>query len=213
MKILNLYAGIGGNRKLWGNDDEITAVEFDERIAKIYQDNFPKDKIIIGDAHNFLEEHFREFDFIWSSPPCPSHSRARKMLSIKKKKDGTIYEQNKPEFPDMKLYEEIIFLQNYYDGIFCVENVIPYYEPLIKAQKIGRHLFWSNIKLEKPKYTRGGNHDGTIEELQKHKGFDLSKYHNIDKRKILRNCVEYEIGEEIIKKVRKEYNERKNISI
>lgn len=64
MKILNLYAGIGGNRKLWGNDDEITAVEFDEQIAKIYQDNFPNDKVVIGDAHQYLLEHFREFDFI-----------------------------------------------------------------------------------------------------------------------------------------------------
>jgi DNA (cytosine-5)-methyltransferase 1 len=79
MKILNLYAGIGGNRKLWGNDDEITAVEFDEQIARIYQDNFPNDKVVIGDAHQYLLEHFREFDFIWASPPCPTHSRARKL--------------------------------------------------------------------------------------------------------------------------------------
>lgn len=57
----------------------------------------------------------------------------------------------------------------------------------------------------------GGNHDGTIEELQKHKGFDLSQYHNIDKRRILRNCVEYEIGEKIIKSVRKEYDRRKEM--
>ena len=27
LKILNLYAGIGGNRKLWGNEHDITAVE------------------------------------------------------------------------------------------------------------------------------------------------------------------------------------------
>lgn len=211
MKILNLYAGIGGNRKMWGDKDEITAIEFDENIAKIYKNNFPKDNVIVTDAHKYLEEHFREYDFIWSSPPCPSHSRARKMLSMKKRKDGTIYEQNKPEFPDMKLYEEIIFLQNYYEGIYCIENVIPYYKPLIEPQKIGRHLFWSNIKLEKPEFTRGGNHDGTIEELQKHKGFDLSKYHNIDKRRILRNCVEYEIGEKIIESVRKEYDRREEI--
>ena len=155
MKILNLYAGIGGNRKMWGDEDKITAIEFDENIAKIYKNNFPKDNVIITDAHKYLEEHFREYDFIWSSPPCPSHSRARKMLSMKKKKDGTVYEQNKPEFPDMKLYEEIIFLQNYYEGIYCIENVIPYYKPLIEPQKIGRHLFWSNIKLEKPEFTRG----------------------------------------------------------
>lgn len=84
MKILNLYAGIGGNRKLWGDVDEVTAVEFDEQIAKIYKDNFPKDKVIIGDAHQYLLEHFREFDFIWSSPPCPTHSRIRKSLAFKK---------------------------------------------------------------------------------------------------------------------------------
>lgn len=35
MKILNLYAGIGGNRKKWGDDHEITAVELDEEIAAI----------------------------------------------------------------------------------------------------------------------------------------------------------------------------------
>lgn len=35
MKILNLYAGIGGNRKLWGDDHEITAVEIESKIASI----------------------------------------------------------------------------------------------------------------------------------------------------------------------------------
>lgn len=34
MKILNLYCGIGGNRKLWGDEHEITAVEWDSNIAK-----------------------------------------------------------------------------------------------------------------------------------------------------------------------------------
>jgi len=29
MKILNLYAGIGGNRKLWGDQHQVTAVEYD----------------------------------------------------------------------------------------------------------------------------------------------------------------------------------------
>ena len=85
MKILNLYAGIGGNRKLWGDKHEVTAVEIDPEIAKIYQDFFPKDKVVVGDAHQFLLEHYKEFDFIWSSPPCPTHSRLRKaMQEIKK---------------------------------------------------------------------------------------------------------------------------------
>ena len=34
MKVLNLYAGIGGNRKLWTNC-EVTAVELDQKIAAV----------------------------------------------------------------------------------------------------------------------------------------------------------------------------------
>ena len=48
----------------------------------------------------------------------------------------------------MKLYEEILFLQHYYrTGKYVVENVIPYYEPLIPAKKRGRHLYWTNFNL------------------------------------------------------------------
>lgn len=67
MKILNLYAGIGGNRKLWGNNYEITAIELDEKIAAVYKELYPNDNVIVADAHTYLLKHFREFDFIWSS--------------------------------------------------------------------------------------------------------------------------------------------------
>lgn len=77
MRILNLYAGIGGNRKLWSNEHEITAVENVQAIADIYKDFFPNDNIVIGDAHQYLLNHWHEYDFIWSSPPCPTHSRLR----------------------------------------------------------------------------------------------------------------------------------------
>ena len=82
MKILNLYAGIGGNRKLWGDEHDITAIEWDRDIAKIYQDFFPNDTMIVIDAHQYLLEHYFEFDFIWASPPCPTHSRLR-LLSVR----------------------------------------------------------------------------------------------------------------------------------
>ena len=36
IKVLNLYAGIGGNRKLWPSDKiEVTAVEYKQEIADI----------------------------------------------------------------------------------------------------------------------------------------------------------------------------------
>ena len=50
MRILNLYAGIGGNRTLW-DGHEITAIENDSEIAKAYSDRFPQDEVIVGDAH------------------------------------------------------------------------------------------------------------------------------------------------------------------
>lgn len=200
MKILNLYAGIGGNRKLWGDNDEVTAIEYDENIAKIYQQNFPNDRVIVTDAHQYLLEHFREYDFIWASPPCPSHSRVRKQLAIKRKKDGTIYEQNKPIYPDMKLYQEIILLDNYYDGYYVVENVVPYYEPLIEPQKLGRHLFWSNFEIPKQKVEARGSFDNT-EELAQKLGYDISSWQGVNKKLLLRNCVEPEVGKLIYKAI------------
>lgn len=193
MKILNLYAGIGGNRKRWGDEHEVTAVENDPEIAKIYQDYFPNDKVIVRDAHQYLLEHFDEFDFIWSSPPCPTHSKVRKQLCMKKR-NGETFMQNKPVFPDMRLYQEIIFLDNYFDGLYVVENVTPFYEPLIEPQKVGRHCFWANFKINKIKL-KGGTHMTTIVGMEEHKGFKISHY-KIKHRKdtILRNCVLPELG-------------------
>ena len=72
--ILNLYAGIGGNRHLWP-DGGIVAVERDPKIAAEYARRFPADEVVVGDAHEYLKENDARFDFIWASPPCPTHSR------------------------------------------------------------------------------------------------------------------------------------------
>ena len=199
MKILNLYAGIGGNRKLWGDEHEVIAIENNKKIAKIYQDFFPNDKVIITDAHKYLLKHFQEFDFIWSSPPCPTHSKLRKQFI------GTRCGA-KPIFPDMKLYEEIILLEHHFKGKWIVENVNSYYNPLIKPFEISRHYYWSNFILSKVKtkkarftLTNGSNKENDkeqIERLEKELGFDLSKYTG-DKRTMLRNCVEPEVALEI----------------
>lgn len=181
IKILNLYAGIGGNRKLWNGDIEVTAVELVPEIAAIYKENFPMDNIIIGDAHAYLLEHFEEFDFIWTSPPCPTHSRVRFANKV----------QNEPIYPNMMLYEEIILLTHWFKGKWVVENVISYYEPLIKPYEVANHYFWSNFNISKVKHEgRGMGKDENLQDLYILKGFDLSKYEGIDKMKVIRNCVE-----------------------
>ncbi len=193
MKILNLYAGIGGNRKLWGDEHEITAIENVPEIAKIYQDFFPNDKVIVTDAHQYLLEHFKEFDFIWSSPPCPSHSRVRRIPM-----QGGV--THKPIYPDMKLYEEIILLKHDFKGDWIVENVRSYYEPLIKPFEVNRHYFWSNFVIPDKEFkTLFVLREDTNEEKQKALGFDVSKYRGVDKTKILRNCVNPKLGLYIFK--------------
>ncbi len=191
VKILNLYAGIGGNRKLW-DDVDVVAVEIDEQIAGIYQDFFPDDTVIVGDAHTYLKEHYDEFDFIWSSPPCPTHSHIRKELAVEARG------QNEPVYPDMELYEEILFLQGYAKCKWVVENVISWYEPLIKPQISGHHYFWSNFYISNLKNNSYRGHHDTIEKLCELKGFDLSGYSGIDKRRVIRNCVEPTLGKHIL---------------
>ena len=42
MKILNLYACLGGNRYKWGDEHDITAVEWDEGTCKDVPRKIPK---------------------------------------------------------------------------------------------------------------------------------------------------------------------------
>jgi DNA (cytosine-5)-methyltransferase 1 len=198
IKVLNLYACLGGNRYKWDEvaNIEVTAVEWDEELARLYQERFPNDKVIVADAHQYLLDHYKEFDFIWSSPPCPSHSRARYWSSSNY--DTT----TKAIYPDMKLYEEILFLQHYYrTGNWVVENVIPYYEPLIAAKKRGRHLYWTNFNLPGDLNDRRVQIGAGTDELKRlcefHK-IDISTYKGEQSMiKVARNLVDYEAGKTI----------------
>jgi DNA (cytosine-5)-methyltransferase 1 len=192
IKVLNLYACLGGNRYLWDEvaDIEVTAIELDPELARMYQKRFPNDTVIVSDAHQYLLDHYKEFDFIWSSPPCPTHSKINISQYTR--------ESWKPHFPDMKLYEEILFLQHYFKGKFVIENVIPFYEPLITAIKRGRHLYWTNFNLPNFKERDAKIREWQLPQLEKHHNIDLSGYNGIqNKRKIGRNLVDYEAGRTI----------------
>lgn len=194
IKVLNLYAGIGGNRKLWENVD-VTAVEYKQEIADIYKDFFPNDKVVVGDAHQYLLEHYKEFDFIWSSPPCPTHSGVNNFLHAQ----GCI------RYPELSLWQEIIFLQHFAEKKkikWVVENVRSYYPPLWPPQEAGRHYFWSNFKLnsfnQRNNFNACNMRDTTrksskenLELLQKTYGF------KVNNAMYLRNCVLPELGKHV----------------
>jgi DNA (cytosine-5)-methyltransferase 1 len=189
LKVLNGYAGIGGNRKLW-KDVDVTAIENVKEIADVYQSNFPKDKVIIADAHQYLLDHYSEYDFIWMSPPCQTHSSFRHNICVK-------FRGTEPKYPDMRLYQEIIFLQHHFKGKWVVENVCPYYKELIPAQRLQRHLFWANFTISPKEFKKENIRTSQIPDLQILHGFDLSDSRLKEKRQILRNCVLPELGEHI----------------
>jgi len=194
-RVLNLYSCLGGNRLLW-TDCEVTAVELDPELARLYQERFPNDTVIIADAHQYLLDHYKEFDFIWSSPPCPTHSKIRHQKAH--------YHQNTDiDYPvvyaDMKLYQEVILLKHYFIGKWVIENVSPYYELLIQGKKIDRHIYWSNFTITEPYNKREKANicttGSTVKDLCDYHKIDLSTYKGTQRKdKIARNLVDYEVG-------------------
>ena len=200
---LNLYAGVGGNRKLWPKNVKVTAVEMNPEVAAVYQKLYPDDIVVVGDAHEYLQKHGQDFDFIWASPPCPTHSAMVKATRHK----------NKP-YPDMKLYQEIIWLQHHFKGKYIIENVKPYYTPLIApTAKVARHQFWSNCLsanvgdfVQIPEKIQGGimSHATLKGKAALHEWLDIHFDEVIDlgttdPAKILRNCVHPKVGQQLFK--------------
>lgn len=203
MKILNAYCCLGGNRAKWGNEHDITAIEIIPEIAMVYQDFYPDDKVIITDAHEYILKNFQEYDFIWSSPPCPKNSRMRRVL--------TEIGQVKPSYPSLILYEEAILLKHFFKGLYCIENVISYYEPLIKPRRVGRHYLWANFNIPDFK-TEGVHIQGNVTFYKKKIGIDLTKY-KLKHRKdtLYRNYMNPQLGKHILDCAMGIYNFKKDV--
>ncbi|MFH7001169.1 DNA cytosine methyltransferase [Flavobacterium plurextorum] len=196
MKVLNLYAGIGGNRKNW-TDVSVTAVELDPQLAAVYAENFPEDFVVIGDAHQYLLDHYKEFDYIWSSPPCQSHSSFRQNICVRFRGTPAV-------FPDMRLYQEVLFLMHNAECLWTVENVKPYYKPLIDPDAVlQRHLFWSNFEISQTDLcTAIKIRHAQIPDLEQALGFSLKESNIPNKRQVLRNCVDPNLGGHILNAAR-----------
>ena len=183
-----------------GGDLQITAVENNPMIAEAYKKLFPNDEVIIGDALQYLENNFMNFDFIWASPVCVSHSDFRRMWAEAKR--------YAPIIPDMSLYGIIIFLRQYFKGLFCVENVKPYYKALIAPSAIiGRHYFWTNFFIGSlPFETNVKIRDIEMEFVRNHETFSVvADLKGINKRQVLKNCVDSEIGKYILECAMKKF--------
>ncbi|MEK6878299.1 MAG: DNA cytosine methyltransferase, partial [Nanoarchaeota archaeon] len=101
----------------------------------------------------------------------------------------------------------IVFLQHFFKGKWVVENVVPYYEPLIKPTKrIGRHLFWANfdIQAQEVKQPKGFITKSNLQgkkEMMDWLGLHFEDVIYYGKNhcpvQVLRNCVHPNLGLEI----------------
>ena len=166
-------------------------MEYDKNIAEAYAKRYPNDTVVVGDAKQYLLDHYKEFDFIWASPPCQTHTRI-----LFSQRDRDVY---KPKYPDLSLYEIILFLELHKNKFYyVVENVKPYYKPLVKPTvEIDRHLYWSNFNISPIEVEKMYNIDKvTCSSL---KDFDIKQFKGIkNKRQVIRNQVNYEIGLHIL---------------
>jgi len=179
-----------------GGGVDVTAVEWDSEKADIYRELFPKDTVIETDAHEYLREHMDEYDFIWSSPPCPTHSRLQDMNRGK--------ENTTVPYPDMNLWQEIIHLQKWCEADWVVENVITHYDPIIDPYERGKHYFWSNYYIPEfdfdgLKVEIRGPSNGRLENARERTGFDLSKFDVTQngELKMLNNAVTPQLGKHV----------------
>ena len=110
----------------------------------------------------------------------------------------------------MIIYQQIILLELVskgenprFKGKYVIENVVPYYDPLIPAHKRGRHLYWTNFNLPNTLSNRKspvfGNSTDELNKLCEFHDYNFKQYKGKQSTvKIARNLVEYEAGKTIL---------------
>ena len=141
--------------------------------------NAPGVKVIVDDAYRYVLEHYNDYDFIQASPPCISHSRTNAKF-------------RRPR--DMRLWLLIDFLFRSQKD-FIVENVITHYTPPFEPFRLGRHFFWSNLRLvtqEVKPYSKEIE-KMSIKDFERHYNLMAKPGRPLDQRQSLRNVCYFEI--------------------
>lgn len=144
IKFLNTFAGVGGNTELLDRDKfEVTHIELYSKPTRYLEENFPNDIVLRKNAWRYIPENFRDYDIVWASPSCKTHSRARVFQLSDRYVNGNF------ELPDERLWMLIKWLKVFGSRmIWIVENVIPFYTSIeIPTALVGRHLVWSNKRI------------------------------------------------------------------
>jgi DNA (cytosine-5)-methyltransferase 1 len=203
--LYNGCAGFGANTHLLNRKEvDVTHTEMFQDIANVNRLLHPDDEVIVADTFQHFQENHEKYNFAWFSVNCQGHSKMVK---------ATRHNVNKIP-PVTELYGLIIFLTHFYKGDWVVENVVPFYKPLIEPTlRVGRHLFWSNKPLfgiEDVKRPTGFINKATkkgADELKKWLGLEFEWYvyykGNHCPAQTLRNCVHPKLGVQIFNQLLK----------
>ncbi len=150
-KALFLFAGLGGYAYPFyeSNNYDITFIEYLPELCVPLQNKYPNTKVICEDAIKYLERNYKDFDFIFASPPCVANSRINLLFSEKRNQYKRL--------PSLLPLEIKIFLDTNFSGKYIIENTIPYYTVYKEIYKdysiVGRHLILANFTIPTKKKT------------------------------------------------------------
>lgn len=95
LKAIELFAGIGGFRlgMTNANIDTVWANDISKLCCQVYESNFGKGSIILGDINEIHISDIPEHDLLTAGFPCQPFSSAGKKLGVKDRLRGTIFER------------------------------------------------------------------------------------------------------------------------
>ncbi|MCC5620784.1 DNA cytosine methyltransferase [Nostoc sp. CHAB 5715] len=121
LKALELFAGIGGFRLGMANANiqTVWANDINELCCKVYESNFGKDSIVLGDINDIPILDIPNHDILTAGFPCQPFSPAGKKLGVRDIVRGTLFEriieildQKQPKYFFLENVKRLLTMEN-----------------------------------------------------------------------------------------------------
>ena len=123
LKAVELFAGIGGFRLglTDANIETVWANDINELSCQVYESNFGKDSIVLGDINNIPISDIPNHDILTAGFPCQPFSPAGKKLGVRDSVRGTLFEriveiiaEKQPKYFFLENVKRLLTMENGY---------------------------------------------------------------------------------------------------